>query len=248
MAQNPDSNNYSGKLDVRLVEYCNGDSIREIILDTITLHTKQQGLFYSPDQKLYFTSEPLSMNGPNKRYSYKLKAGMPHRVLTTKADLVGNASFDLQSLAVNFSKEYFNTVPRRFLFRPAINGTYYQVGMSFSFLEQRIPDADSVLRTMVWDIGTFNEDYLSHNMDGDAYVFPYRPEDFYKSLKDFLGADTAIVGLQRFIGDYPVEVSIVACGEELRQYVYNNDPTNGFAAGDNEFTLIDDATAFFRRE
>ena len=55
VALNPDSSNYAGKLDVRLVEYCNGDSVREIILDTITLHGKQQGTFYSPNQKLYYT-------------------------------------------------------------------------------------------------------------------------------------------------------------------------------------------------
>ena len=239
-AVNPDSSNYPGKLDARLVEYCNGDSIREIILDTITRHNKEQGIFYAPDQKLYYTTEPLNWNGVNNSYSYKLKVVLPERTLTTKTDIVGNGGFDIQSLAVNFSKEYFGMVPRRFLFHPAIKASFYDVSMRFTFLEQRTPDGDSVPRTMEWKVGTFMDDLLFSNMDGEAYYFFYRPEAFYENLEKFIGADTSIMGLKRYIEDYPVEVIIAAGGEKLRQYIYENDPSYGFVGGNNEFTLIDD--------
>ena len=239
-AVNPDSSNYSGKLDARLVEYCNGDSVREIVLDTITIHDKEQGIFYAPDQKLYYTTEPLNWNGVKNLYSYKLKVVLPERTLTTKTDIVGNGGFDNQSLAVNFSKEYFGMVPRRFLFYPATKASFYDVSMKFTFLEQRTPDGDSVPRTMTWDVGTFFESNLSSNMDGDAFAFTYRPETFYDRLEKFIDGDTSIVGLKRYIEDYPVEVIIAAGGEKLRQYIYENDPSNGFVGGDNEFTLIDD--------
>lgn len=244
-ALNPDSSNYPGKLNVRLVEYCNGDSLREILLDTITLHNKKPGVFYAPDQKLYYTSEPLSWNGTNKRYSYKLKVVLPDRTLTTKTDLVGNGSFDVQSLAVNFSKEYFGLMPRSFLFRPAINASFYQMSMSFTFLEQREPNGDSIPRTMTWEVGTFMEDDLSTHMEGGAYVFTYRPESFYANLEEFIGGDTSVVGLKRYISDYPVEVCISAGGEKLKQYIYNNDASNGFMPGDNEFSLIDGGYGVF---
>ena len=239
-AVNPDSSNYSGKLDARLVEYCNGDSVREIVLDTITIHDKEQGIFYAPDQKLYYTTEPLNWNGVKNLYSYKLKVVFPERTLTTKTDIVGNGGFDIQSLAVNFSKEYFGMVPRRFLFYPATKASFYDVSMKFTFLEQRTPDGDSVPRTMEWKVGTFMDDLLFSNMDGEAYYFFYRPEAFYENLEKFIGADTSIMGLKRYIEDYPVEVIIVAGGEKLRQYIYENDPSYGFVGGNNEFTLIDD--------
>lgn len=245
IAQNPDSCNYPGKLDVRLVEYCNDDSIREIVLDTITVHNKQPGVFYSSGQKLYYTTEPLGVNTRQEQYSYRLKAVLPDRVLTTKADLVGNDNFDIQSLAVNFSKEYFGAVPRRFLFHPAVKGTIYQVTLSFTFLEQRLPDGDSVPRTMTWEVGTYMEDFLSLHMDGDAYVFYYRPETFYGQLREFLGDDTTLLNVRRYITDYPVEVTITAGGERLRQYVYNNNTEVGFMQGDNEFSLIDDGYGVF---
>ena len=244
-AVNPDSSNYPGKLDARIIEYCNGDSIREIMLDTITLHNKQQGIFYAPDQKLYYITEPLNWNGVNNRYSYELKVVLPERTLTTTTPVVGNRNFEIQSLAVNFSKEYFGMVPRRFLFFPATNATFYDFSMSFTFLEQRDPDGDSVPRTMNWNVGTFMESSLSGNMDGEAYILSYRPETFYERLEEFIGGDTNVIGLKRYIEDYPVEITIAAGGEKLRQYIYENDPSNGFVGGDNEFTLIDDGYGVF---
>ena len=245
VALNPDSSNYPGKLDVRIIEYCNGDSLREIILDTITIHNKEQGVFYAPDQKLYYTAERLNLNSYKNNYRYRLKVVLPDRTLTTKADMVGNSGFGVQSLAVNFSKEYFGLASRKFLFRPATNATIYHVSMAFTFLEQRTPDDDSVPRTMHWNIGVFDLDYLAYNMDGDAYVFPYRPETFYETLKEFIGGDTAVVGLKRYIGDYPVEIIITAGGEHLRQYVNNNDAASGLVLGDPDFSLIDGGYGVF---
>ena len=245
VAVNPDSSNYPGKLDARLVEYCNGDSIREIILDTITIHDKTEGTFYAPSQKLYYTAELLPKNVSSRKYSYKLKVVLPDRILTAKANLVGNSNFDVQSLAVNFSKEYFGAVPRRFLFRPAINGAIYQISLAFTFLEQRTPDGDSVPRTMTWDIGTYTDDYFSTHTDEGSLVFLYRPETFYEMLTDFIGGDTTDYLVKRYIGDYPVEVTITAGGDKLKYYVYTNDTGNGFLAGGNEFSLIDGGYGVF---
>lgn len=246
VASNPDSSNYPGKLDARIIEYCNGDSLREIVLDTITIHDKEQGVFYAPDQKLYYTTEKLNINNSTNNYSYRLKVVLPDRTLTSKADIVGNNGFRVQSLAVNFSKEYFGITPRKFLFHPATNAEFYQVSMTFTFLEQRTPDDDSVPRTMHWDVGIFSTtDYLIYHMDGDAFVFPYKPEAFYEHLEEFIAGDTTNEGLKRYIGDYPVEVIITAGGKNLKQYVYNNDVSNGFIIGDQEYSLIDGGFGVF---
>ena len=244
-AANPDSSNYPGRLDVRLVEYCNGDSIREIILDTITIHNKNDGIFYAPSQKLYYTAEPLNHNnGTKHQYHYRLKAVLPDRVLNTGTDMVGNAGFGVQSLGVNFSKEYFG-INRPFLFRPAVNACIYQVTMSFTFKEQRTPDGDTIPRTFSWNIGTYTDEYLASHMDNDCYVFTYQPETFHAKLKEFVGDDSLVEGVRRYLTDYPVEVVITAGGEKLRQYIYNNDASNGFSPGDPEFSLVDGGYGVF---
>ena len=243
-AINPDSSNYPGKLDVRLVEYLNRDSIREIILDTITIHNKQPGAFYHPDQKLYYTAEPLGQNTSNRKYSYRLKVVLPTGELTTTTDLVGSPSFDVQSLAVNFSQEYFGTV-RPFLFNVALNAAYYEFELAFTFKEQRTPDGDSVPRTFRWHVGSYDEQYLSTHLVDGHYAFRYRPDTFYEQLAYFIGDDTMTDGLKRYISDYPIEATITACGEELWQYHYINNASAGFDMGYDEYGLIDGGVGVF---
>ena len=242
-ATNPDSSDYPGKLDVRMIEYCNGDSIREIVFDTITIHNKEQGIFYAPHQKLYYTTEPLGINRNGKNYSYRLTVVLPDRTLTSETKMVGDNYFNVQSLGMNFSKEYFGT-NRPFLFRPATNADIYHVTIKFTYLERRTPDGDSVPRTMTWDKGNYFESNLIYHMMEDCYVFYYRPEEFYAHLREFIGGDT-IGGVRRFITDYPVEVIIDAGGEELSQYIYLNDPYNGVPLGDNDLALIDGGYGVF---
>lgn len=220
-ALNPDSSNYPGKLDVRIIEYCNGDSVREFILDTITIRDKSQGLFYAPLQKMYYMTERLPINNNTKKYSYKLKVALPEFTLATKTNLVGDGYFNVQSLGVNFSKQYIDAIPRHFLFRPAINAAYYDIYFAFNFKEQRTPDGDSVPRSMCWYIGTYEDYDLSLSMDNGFYVFYYWPKTFYEELEKFFGGDTvANDSLKRFFGDYPVDVIITAGGDKLSQYVH----------------------------
>ena len=238
IAMNPDSSNYSGKLDVRLTEYCNGDSIRQIILDTITIRNKQQGTFYAPKQKLYYTTERLEKNTKNEKYQYKLTIVLPDRTLESTTDIVGSGGFRVKSLAINFSEEYFG-VNKPLEFYPATNATSYDVSMSFTFKEQRTPTSDSIPRTMKWPLGTYTNYDLARHIVDDYYRITYRPERFYDQLRAFLGADTAIAGLTRLIGDYPVEITIAAAGPELTQYIEWNALGNYGTLGGNDFTLID---------
>lgn len=243
VAANPDSSNYPGKLDARLIEYCNGDSVREIILDTITIHNKEQGIFYAPDQKLYYTTEKLGMNTSKDTYSYHLRVVLPDRILVSEAKMVGDSHFDVQSLAMNFSKQYFGML-RQFLFRPAPNASVYHVTISFTYLERRFPDTDSVPRTMTWEKGYLWVNDLIYHMSESCFVFYYRPEEFYEHLTEFIGGDTIDL-VRRYITDYPIEVAIEAGGEELSQYIYLNNPSNSIPFADDELSLIDGGFGVF---
>lgn len=245
-ALNPDSSNYPGKLDARIIEYCNGDSVRELILDTITIRDKSQGLFYAPLQKMYYTAERLPINSNTKKYSYKLVVVLPGSTLTTRADLVGDGCFNVQSLGVNFSKQYFNAIPRHFLFRPAINAAYYDVYFAFNFKEQRTPGGDSVPRTMRWHIGTYEDYDLSINLSDGFYEFYYWPRTFYEELEKFIGDDTvANDSLKRFFGDYPVDVIITAGGAKLSQYVHANEALLEPGLGENDLSSMNGGYGVF---
>ena len=245
IAMNPDSSNYPGKLDVRLTEYCNGDSIRQIILDTITIGNKEPGAFYAPKQKLYYTTEQLNKNTKNESYQYELSIVLPDRVLSSRTDIVGSNGFRVKSLAANFSEEYFG-VNRPLEYYPAANATSYEVYMTFTFKEQRYPGGDSIPRTMHWRIGRYSSNYLYYHFEENSYYkVTYRPERFYAELSEFLGGDTAVPGLTRMIGDYPVEIIVDAAGDELTRYIEWNSIDHYGTVGGNDYSLIEGGVGVF---
>ena len=81
--------------------------------------------------------------------------GFPNQTINTHADLVGDAGFEVQSLGLNFSKQYIGAVSRRFLFHPAINAASSDVSLAFTYKELRTPDGNTVPRRMEWKEGTF---------------------------------------------------------------------------------------------
>ncbi|MBR4392178.1 MAG: DUF4249 family protein [Bacteroidales bacterium] len=243
-ALNPAESNYPGKLDVRLTEYINGDSVRQIILDTITLHNKPSGYFYAPDQKMYYTTEPLGHNTANELYGYRLTVVLPNRVLSAYTDMVGSSAFRIQSLGVNFSPEYFG-VSQSFLFHPAVNASIYDFDLAFTFKEQRTPDSDSIQRTMKWHIGTYYEQDLVHHVVHDMYNFKYRPENFWYHLEEFIGGDTCIQGLTRMLSDQAALVIITAGSRTLQDYMLYSNVVSQEHPSDYAFSNIEGAIGVF---
>lgn len=244
-ANNPELSNYPGKLDVRLTEYCNGDSIRQIILDTITIHDKENGLFYAPAQKLYYTTERLGKNKQGKQYSYRLTVVLPDRTITAAANMVGSNVFRITSSSADFSGGNFRSTANEIWIVPADNAGIYDVTMSFTFLERRTFTSDTLPRTMTWRMGTYYQFDLTHFMHDGVLAVPYRPYDLYVELRDFLGDDTLVPGLRRFITDDPIEVRVVAGGQSLCDYIYSIDLHNQNMSDENIFTNIDGGYGVF---
>lgn len=243
-ADHPELSNYPGKLDVRLTEYCNGDSIRQIILDTITIHDKEEGTFYAPAQKLYFTTERLGTNTSREQYSYKLTVVLPDRTLTAETLMVGSDGFYIRSSVADFSNG-FPKSHQEILIVPAENAGIYNVNMSFTFLERRTFTSDSIPRTVEWHIGTFYLFELDNQMNQDAFVVNYHPTDLYTSLQNFLGDDTLVPGLRRYIVDDPIRVTVTAGGENLSEYMYLNELNGASLTDENINTHINGGYGVF---
>lgn len=241
-AADPLQSDYPGKLDVRLTEFCNGDSLRQIVLDTITIHNKQDGLFYAPAQKLYYTTEQLHLNTPASRYRYRLTVALPDRTLVADADMVGSSEFKVRSGTADFSGGF----PRALsdlLFLPAENAGVYDISMAFTFFERRTFSSDTVKCTLQWPLGGFYAKQLAHQMDEGACKVRYRHADLYDVLENSLGDDTLVPGLKRFVTDYPITVTIQAGGEHLAQYRYYYNL--GVFNAEGDFSVIDGASGVF---
>ena len=106
-----DSCNYPGKLRAYIVKYKNTygntyvptDDIIE--LDTITINNKEEGIFYSPRQKVYFTDQPLTVNNGNLKYKYKLFVHKGNDTITAETGIVGGESFKVVTIIIANSTE-----------------------------------------------------------------------------------------------------------------------------------------------
>lgn len=242
-AQNPDLSNYPGKLDVRLTEFCNGDSIRQIVFDTITIQNKEDGFFYSPAQKLYYTTEHLNNNKPGKRYSYRLSIVLPDRVVTADAVVVGSDDFYIRSTVIDFSGGYHflddnGKATHEIWFVPAENGGIYDAYMSFTYYERRGWTADTIPHTLTWHMGTYYQFFLPQHLHNGAFVITYYPYDLYKELYEYLGDDTLVPGLRRYLDDDPIRVTLTAGDRNLEEYVYFHNMNTSLPTGENNTTNV----------
>ena len=242
-AADPLQNDYPGKLDVRLTEFCNGDSLRQIILDTITIHNKQEGVFYAPKQKLYYTTEHLNPNSTSKHYRYRLTITLPDRTLITDTDMVGSDEFRIVSGTADFSGGYLDKAASFLLFLPAENAGIYDIAMSFTFYECRTFASDTVKRTIQWPMGSYYTTQLLHQMEADAYKVYYNHNVLFEELEEVLGDDTLVPGLRRYLTDFPITVTVQAGGERLAQYRYYHS-VEAFN-GEGDITLMDGAYGVF---
>ena len=219
LAQQPGVACFDDKLDVRLVEYVNGQRQRELVLDTITRFDKQSGIFPYPQQQLYYTAERLLPNASGRHVSYELVVTLDDETIVSKTDMVGSSSFQVVSPHLNFSKQYFGTI-RSMKFVPADNATIYDVDIAFRYYERRLPSEDTTTTIFHIISDQFTEEDLLNSMQDGNFCVHYRPEHFFMALGEFLGDDTLNKNVLRYITDYPLIVRIDAGGRGMMEYRY----------------------------
>lgn len=217
--QTPEAMYFPKKLDVRLVEYVNGERQREVILDTITKTNKQEGIFPYPEQLFYYTTMRLLPNASGRRVSYELIVELDDQTIVSKADMVGNGSFQVVSPHLNFSKQYFGT-SRTMRFAPAVNAAFYDVDIAFEYKERRLSSEDTTTTVFHIISKRYTDEELSYTMQGPDYCIRYQPEHFFQALGEFLGDDTLNKDVLRYITDYPLLIRIDAGGRGMMDYLY----------------------------
>lgn len=232
ISQIPDSSNYPGKLDARIVEYVNGDINRELILDTITIHDKDSGDFYAPNQLLYYTTEQIHAGSS---YEYKLIINKTNDTVTATTKVVGGDGFNVYTGIMNFSSTATSGVVKWY---PASNAAMYNVTFRFEYTE--VLSGDSTNKDMEWSLGTFAINDLT--MEEGCFCVPYEPTAFFNYLRNDLGADT-ITSSKRYVG--PFHITIAAGGTELYNYISVNEPSSSIVQSIPEYTNINGGYGVF---
>lgn len=243
-----DSSNYPGKLDAKIYRYSKTSSsfseyiLEDVVtLDTMTIHDKEDGLFYAPDQKVYFAVSDQSnqsraffkTNTNGKSYKYRLVVKKGNDTITSETDLVGGERFAITNNRVVFSSKPSEKTQDLF-FKPAENAIMYDVKMEFNYTEKhgsKITD-----QKVSW---TYGNDQVEFK-DG-VYVVKYFENTLFNMLSNKIGADT--IGVERYFGDFII--SVAACGSELYNFIQINSSGGGLSQSVPDYTNINGGYGVF---
>lgn len=249
-----DSSNYPGKLDARIIELKNSHggpyepTGRVIQLDTITIHDKEEGTFYAPDQKLYYTTEPLLAGSAGSKYKYRLVVVKPNGdTLSAQTNLVGNEEFVIVTGSVGFQQQTSDGV-LSIIFRADGMASFYEIEMQFNYREQ-LAGQEMKRKCVRRNFGAkmLNE-YKFVEQSENAYYQEYGVNWLFHALKDAIGADTIVnpnhPNVVRYIDDFVITIS--AAGDELAlYYTAHQAQMNSVAPVVIPFTNIDGGFGLF---
>ena len=238
-----DSCNYPGKLKAYIVGFKTiygnnyeptGDTI---VLDTMTIHNKQEGVFYSPDQKVYWTDNRFKLNANGTKYKYKLIVEKGNETITAETSLVGGEEFKIISSGLSFVAEPTDKTGK-IKFRSADNAFFYDLKMIFHYQES-INGGPLTDKQVVHSFGVKGIDDLS--VEDGSYYFTYGENLLFTMLKDAIGGDTVIdanhPNVVRYYDTKPLDLFLSAGGDELYNYIQVNSQS-GFSQTVPDYTNI----------
>lgn len=230
-AQNPDSSNYPGKVIVQLKGVKNNIDLPVITLDTITIKNKLAGdsIFYFPEQKLYYTTSAIDQNA-----EYTLVVNKGEQEITAKTKLVQDFGITLPINRINFAATAATTIR----WNSAVNGKRHEIILIFHYEELLPGSADTVFKTLQWNLGTKSADYLT---GGQQLEVSYLGDNFYSRLQQQL--DASALNVRRFAG--LVDIIISAGGESLSTYIDVNAPNNSIVQEVPQYSNIDNGFGIF---
>ena len=238
-----DSCNYPGKLKAYVVKYRNayGNTYQStgdtIVLDTITINNKEEGIFYSPRQKVYYTDRPLAVNNGNSKYKYKLFVYKDNDTITSETGIVGGEDFKVVTRTMTFTAEESNR-SGRILFTQADNAVFYDVKMEVFYKESH-NGGPLVEKQLTYKFGAKSIDEL--NKDGNMFYVTYAENALFSMLKEAIGSDTVVnpnhPHVARYFDSKPMRITLAAGGDELYNYIQVNQQS-GFSQTVPDYTNI----------
>lgn len=223
-----DSCNYPGKLDARIIELKKTPGSpytptgRVIELDTITIHGKEDGVFYANDQLFYYTTERFNTGTAQSRYQYRLVVLKPRGdSLIAQTNIVGNKEFQLVTDEVYFKRQTTSKV-KEILFRPDEEASIYEVTMQFNYHEQKVGQ-EMTMKNVSYSYGT-KASWEFHLATGNLYSLEYPMNWLFDALEKAIGGDTIVnpnnPNVTRYIDDFVITIS--AGGDEFNIYYQAN--------------------------
>lgn len=225
-----DSCNYPGKLKAYIVEYKQAyggiyepthDTLK---LDTITIQNKEEGIFYSPSQKVYFTTdkEKFANNNSYTKYKYKLFVFKGNDTISAETGIVGGEAFKIINGSIHFTSEPTDK-SSKIKFTSAENAVFYDLKFVFTYHESH-NGGPMVDKQVSYSFGAKSIDEL--NTEDGSYFFSYNNNVLFRLLESAIGGDTVFdvnhPNVERSFDPKPIQIQLSAGADELYNYIQVN--------------------------
>lgn len=216
-----DSNNYPGKLTAFFDELQSTHNRpfqptgRRFYLDTLTIHNKQEGLFYAPHQKLYYTTERFHPSSASIKYRYKLHIVKPdYDTVFAETSVVGG---DISMGSTVSFQAAPTSALSSLLFSSTEEAVLYEFVMRFHYWEQHTGQP-MTLKEVSWSYGA-RPLTLFEKVEGtdNYYRLYYSMNSLFNMLERAIGNDTVWddnhPNVIRRIDNF--EILVAAAGEDF---------------------------------
>lgn len=231
VAQISDSS-YFQNIDVVIDEVINNTITRTWTLDDTILTNKQSGVFYSPEQKVYYfktdSSNPLLTTAV-----YKLRATVNNGEFTVygETSLVKDVSFASPNpngaLAFATSDVAQNGYTTATIKANVGNSSVVDARL-FVYFDEYI-GAASTEKSFTWKLGE-----IAIEAGSTSQIFPANGKTFFELVRDNATDDNAIT--KRELSH--IKLQITAGSEDLYRYIELNKPSSGLAQNKPSFTNL----------
>lgn len=240
-----DSCNYPGKLKAYIVEYKQGygntyqPTGDTLTLDTITIRDKQEGIFYAPNQKVYYTTEKdkFANNSGHSKYKYKLLVIKDNDTISAETGLVGGEDFKIITSSLHFVSDPTDK-SSKIKFTAAGNAVFYNIEFNFTYHESH-NGGPFVTKQVSYSCGSKSIDNLS--TEGGSLFITYNNNVLFNLLDAAIGADTVYdanhPNVVRYFDEHPIQIKLSAGGDELYNYIQVNSQS-GFSQTIPDYTNV----------
>ncbi len=212
-AKIPDSCLYPvGDIEVKLIEKTPSSVETEYLCrDTILRDVKDTGIFYAPDQQVYYLKKALNPDNKYKISVKKLKSG---EVTFSEINVVNSFGI-VKPYSPNNIIEFVSTGESKIEWLSAKYGKRYQPQFKFYYTEARYSN-DTVTRVVTWDFGSLKS---TTTTGGQTMSLGYLSDGFYSAcLTQIPYQNPEQEANVRSRKALKVELNIYAIGQDLSTF------------------------------
>jgi hypothetical protein len=241
LAQDPSLSSYGDDLTVTVTEISNGITSHVFPLQKTNITNKDTGIFYAPDQEVYFFKAPPFLNSLST-YKIDVSNKVNGKKTTATTNLIKN--FSVQKPAYNPDNPQIGFVNQAghygiydVQWQSAKNGRLYEPNFRFHFKEVDKVTLDTTDMYVDWQLISIKSAKLE---GGEDMIVSYNSESFYKNIQAKVPVN---FNVDRIIGN--IDFIITAGGDDLSIYMDLNKPTTSIVQERPAYTNISNGIGIF---